>query len=198
LPTAFIPTAEADTLRYEAFIAGAMAGTATVNIDVVDDRYEVTGTAEADGVVDVFSEWRTHFQAHGQLVGETPLPAEYSYVERDDDQRREITVRDGVFVYFKNGRKRREGASPEGLDVLSALFVQPSCEAERAVHTGRKHFRMTRVETDRKGVCRYRIIDEDNDRYNADIRFGRRGELTVPLSITVRGFLTAKVVLVDH
>ena len=188
----------AATFRYEAFVAGARAGEATVNVAVVEDRYEVSGTATADGVVEVFTDWHTRFQAHGQLLGGTLQPTEYSYVERDDDQHREVTVRDGMLRYFKNGRKRREHASPPGLDVLAALFVQPRCESERFVHSGRKEFRLTRVQSSREGVCRYQVIDDDDDRYHADIRFGQRGKLTVPLSITVRGFLTGKAVLVDH
>jgi hypothetical protein len=189
---------QAATLHYEAFIAGARAGEATVIVAVVENRYEVTGTARAEGVVEVFSDWRTRFQAHGQLIGTTPQPAEYSYVERDDDQLREITVSDGMLRYFKNGRKRRERASPAGLDVLTALFVQPSCQNQQSVHTGRKFFRLTRMASEPQGVCRYLVVDDDEDRYRADIRFGQREQLTVPISITVRGFLTGRVVLVDQ
>lgn len=190
--------AQAATFRYEAFVAGARAGEAIVNVDLAESRYQVTGTARAEGVVDVFSDWRTRFQAHGQLVGETPQLTEYSYVENDDDQRREVTVRDGMLRYFKNGRIRRERESPSGLDVLTALFVQPSCASVRSVHNGRSHFHLERVAAERDDVCRFNVIDDDDDRYKADIRFGRRGELTVPVSIIVRGFLTGRLLLVDE
>jgi hypothetical protein len=197
--------AEAATFHYQAFVAGARAGKASVTVTVVEDRSEVTGTAKAEGVVDVFSNWRTRFQAHGQLLGAKPQLIEYSYIERDDDQRRQVTVRDGMLRYFKNGRKRREQASPNGVDVLTALFVHPSCASDRSVHSGRKHFRLTvldpvhsQAEFERVALCRYVVVDDDDDRYRADIQFGRREDLTVPISITVRGFLTGKVVLVDQ
>ena len=189
---------EAATLRYEAYIAGVRVGQATVNVELVDNRYVVTGTAQAEGVVEMFSAWRTNFLARGELVDNAPQPAEYSYVERDDDQIREIIVRDGMLRYFKNGRIRRERPSPSGLDVLSALFVQPGCEAKRTIHTGRKHYRLTRIESNPTDVCRYDVVDDDNDHYRADIRLALREQLTVPVRITVRGFLTGKVVLVDH
>jgi len=190
--------AQAATFNYEAYIAGARAGKATVVVDLAAERYVVSGTAEAEGVADLFGSWRTRFHANGQLVDAVPQLTEYAYVERDADEQREVTVRDGRLKYFKNGRMRRDRESPAGLDVLTALFVRPSCAADREVHSGRKEFRLLLVSSQRAGVCRYQVVDDDDDRYEAVISFGQRGDLTVPISITLHGFLTGRMVLVDH
>ena len=68
----------------------------------------------------------------------------------------------------------------------------------RSVHNGRSHFHMERVASEREDVCRYQVIDDDDDRDKADIRFGQRGDLIVPISITVRGYLTGRLLLVDE
>ncbi len=59
---------QGQTLRYEAYIAGIRAGGATVQLDISADDYVIVGTASADGLLDIFANWRVEFNAEGKIV----------------------------------------------------------------------------------------------------------------------------------
>ncbi len=80
--------------------------------------------------------------------------------------------------------------------MLTALYIEANCRQEQQLHSGRHHYALKRIGQDPE-ICRYHVTDEDGDTYNADIVYTERENLTVPLSITLRGFLTGRMVLLD-
>jgi hypothetical protein len=187
-----LPSGDA-SLHYQAFLAGASVGEATVTVALIDGVYRVEGTARSSGLMQRFSKWRTQFAARGDLS--ESASAQFSYSERNSGSSRIVHVRDGVLQVTKNGRERPPEPSPPGPDLLSALFVPPHCGADQVVHTGRHVYRLTRLARD-AGSCRYRVVDDDDDIFELELLLQQLGELVVPKRITVYGRLTGSMVLV--
>jgi hypothetical protein len=190
------PTGDA-LLRYQAFLAGAPVGEATVNVAMANGVYVVEGSARSLGLMQRFSKWRTHFTARGRVEDAAGAGAEFSYAERNSGSTRFVQVSDGVLNVNKNGRQRPPVPSPPGPDVLSALFVPPHCRAEEVVHTGRSTYRLTRLRHD-TGGCRYRVVDDDEDTFEMELQLQRLHHLVVPKRITVFGRITGSMVLVSQ
>ncbi len=183
-------------LRYQAFVAGVPVGEATVAVSVGGGRYRVEGSARSNGLLRGFSDWRNRFRADGRLAGPVPAPTEFTYTEEDRDKRRTVLVRDGMLQVTKNGKHRPERPSPRAPDVVTALFVLPSCEDDQVLHTGRHVYRLSRLDGG-AGRCRYAVVDDDGDRVEVEVALAERGDLVVPESITVRGWLTGRIELVE-
>ena len=190
------PVAQAATFKYQAYIGGVRAGHAKINVDWNQDSYTVSGSARAEGLVEVFGSWHMRFVATGRFVAGIAELIEYRYVEKGDHKQRDVTVRDGELRVIKNGKERPPRPAFPGVDVLTAFYIKPSCEEEQQVHSGRHFYFLKRIGQDSE-VCRYQVTGDEGDTYNADIVYGERENLTVPLSITLSGFLTGRMVLVD-
>lgn len=188
--------APAMTFSYRAFVAGTPVGRATVTVDISGDRYRVQGDASSNGWLQGFTRWRNRFSAHGRIQDGERQPAEFHYTETDRDKKRHVVVRDGTLRVTKNGHRRPARRSPGGADVVSALFVDPSCAEDHQLHTGRHVYRLSRLEHRADG-CRYQVLDDDDDRFEIDLVLARRGQLIVPEKITVHGWVTGWVTLVD-
>lgn len=184
------------TLRYQAYVAGAPVGEATVTVAVMDDHYQVVGDARSSGLVRGFSQWRNRFAAHGRLNDAGPAPISFNYSERDRRKTRDVAVREGVVEQTKNGKQRPQLDAPSGSDVVSALFVAPRCEDDHQLHTGRYAYMLTRLQGD-PGSCRYLVTDDDDDSFEIELEFGRHAGLVVPQRITVYAWLTGRVELVE-
>ena len=187
--------AQAATFKYEAYIAGMKAGHATIRVDWNEDSYEVSGSARTDGLLEAFGSWHTRFTATGKFVAGIAQLIEYRYIEKGEHKHRDVTVRDGELRVIKNGKDRGLRPAFPGVDVLTAMYIAPRCE-EQQLHSGRHFYLLKRVGQD-SNICRYEVTDDDGDRYNADIVYGERENLTVPLSITLSGLLTGRLVLVE-
>lgn len=184
------------TLRYQAYVAGAPVGEATITVAVVDDHYQVVGDARSNGLLRGFSQWRNRFAAHGRLDDAGPQPITFSYAERDRRKTRDVAVRDGVLEQTKNGKRRPRRDAPSGSDVVSALFVAPRCEEDHQLHTGRCTYLLTRLDGD-SGSCRYLVTDDDDDSFEIELELGSHGGLVVPQRITVYAWLTGRVELIE-
>jgi hypothetical protein len=165
-------------------------------VEVVDGAYRVSGLATSTSWLSAFASWRNEFRAHGRLDGGKPELAEFAYLEESRRSRREVAVRDGTLREVKDGRRRRNRPSPEGTDVLSALFVAPRCDADQVLHTGRHVYQLTVVKPIEQG-CRLLVTDSDGDRYDLERKLAERGGLLVPERISVHTWLTGWVQLVS-
>ena len=186
-----------ETLRYEGFVAGVKAATATVHVRRGPDGYEVLGDAEARGIARLFGDWRSDFFAVGRLVGATPELVEYGYVEREGRKYRDVYLSEGLVRVIKNGNPRPTHPVLPGVDVLTAAFIRPTCDARQVLHTGRRSYRLSRIGQAIDGGCRYLVVAGDGDRYKVRIQYGAVGALTVPVRFTVAGFPQGKIILVD-
>ncbi|MDZ7670408.1 MAG: DUF3108 domain-containing protein [Gammaproteobacteria bacterium] len=184
------------TLRYNAYVAGALVGDATITVAMVGDRYQVVGDARSIGVLKHFSKWHNRFAARGVLDDAGSSPEAFYYTERNRSKVRDVAVRDGTLHVTKNGKQRPEREAPDGHDVLSALFVSPRCEEDHLLHTGRYLYRLERLEHDAE-TCRYRVTDEDDDSYEIELQLTRVNGLLVPGRIIVHAWLTGSVELMD-
>ncbi len=201
--------AAAVVLRYDAFVGGAKVGEARVHVVIDDGIYQIQGSARTLGLLDTFSDWRNRFSARGEIKARGEIrsarggaenegiqPLSFSYLEKDRDKRREVLVQEGSLQVIKNGKIRPTLPAPAGLDVLTGLFVLPRCQGDQLLHTGRHHYRLTRLES-QPGRCRYVVIDDDNDRYEVSVAFTSREGLVVPRRVVVDGVVTGSVVLRD-
>jgi hypothetical protein len=190
------PDASDVDLRYQAFVAGAPVGEATVKVALADGVYRVEGDARSNGWLKGFTNWRNQFSARGRLDGLNREPTEFSYTERDSRKHRHVVVRDGTLQVTKNGKQRPSLQSPSGADIISALFVQPHCRGDQVLHTGRHVYRLSRLAHNPDG-CRYSVVDDDDDTFEIELVLGRRDGLVVPTKIKVYAWLTGWVELME-
>lgn len=184
------------TLHYRAYVAGTPVGSAEVHLSVTDSGYRILGEASSNGWLKSFASWRNEFSAAGALDGPHRALSEFAYFEQNGANRRDVSIRDGVLKVLKNGKPRAERASPSGLDLLSALFVKPSCALDESLHTGRRVYRLTRLEHD-GSRCRFEVVDEDEDRFQFELLLTDHEGLVVPARVTVHTWLTGRVELID-
>ena len=197
------PSTAAALLRYDAFVGGAKVGEARIHVVIDGGSYQIQGSARTRGLLDTFSNWRNRFsarggiaKARGGLEDRGILPLSFSYLEKDRDKRREVLVQEGTLRVVKNGKVRATRPAPAGFDVLTGLFVLQSCAGDQLLHTGRHHYRLTRLES-KPGRCRYVVMDDDEDRYEVSVAFTNRGGIVVPHRVDVDGFLSGTVLLRD-
>ncbi len=195
------PEALSQTFKYQAYLAGAKVGTATVHVEISEDDYFLSGSAKAQGILRWFGKWRTRFEVKGRITGDELTLEEYRYVEREEHKRRELSIRDGVLRVIKNGKPRRPRKALPGTDVLTSFFVNPQCHDEQLLHTGRHNYQLRRlgppIETIDSSRCRYEIHDDDGDRYVASVEFAQLGDLTIPVKMTFGGFIQGRMELVE-
>jgi len=185
------------SLHYRGFVAGAPVGEATIDVRVTDGRYRVHGDARSNNWLRGFTDWHNEFTAAGRLDGlERQLDA-FEYTETDRDKTRHVVVEGGHIQVTKNGKPRSRRRAPDFPDVVSALFVRPHCAGDQTVTTGRHVYELTRLDRE-PGRCRYLVTDDDGDTFEMGLTLGRRGALVVPTRITVYGWLTGWIELVEH
>ena len=172
-----------------------------MHVDISADDYSLSGTAKAQGILKWFGKWRSRFEVKGRIKGDELTLDEYRYVEREEHKRRELSVRDGVLRVIKNGKPRRPREALPGTDVLTSFFIKPQCHDEQLLHTGRHNYQLRRlgptIETAGTSRCRYEIYDDDGDRYVASVEFAQLGDLTIPVKMTIGGFIQGRMELVE-
>lgn len=190
--------AMATELRYDAFMGGSRAGQAVVQLSLDDIGYSISGRAKAQGLLAAFGDWRTNFRASGLIADAQKTLTEYHYTERATDKHRQVTVQDGTVSIVKNGRKRAKRPALPGMDVLTALFVNPTCDNSFQLHTGRHGYRLDKNQEKVAGgnTCQYRVTDRDGDHFALDVRFTHVDGLRVPESLIIIGALQGRMVLV--
>lgn len=194
-------SAETVQLYYEAHLGSALAGSARLALSQDGQSYSVVGSAKSKGLMESFNPWKAQFEARGALVEGVPQLEQYHYVESDNRKLREVTVSEGQLRVVKNGKLRAELAALPGMDILSALFVEPNCEAAFDLHTGRRGYHLVNTQAGLAGsadTCTYSASDEDGDRYQVSIEFVRVGALRVPRVIELSGFLSGRMKLESY
>ncbi len=194
-------SAETVQLHYEAYLGSALAGSARLALSQDGQNYSVVGSAKSKGLMESFNPWKAQFETRGVLVEGVPQLEQYHYVESDNRKLREVTVSDGQLRVVKNGKLRAELAALPGMDILSALFVEPTCEPVFDLHTGRRGYHLVNTRSGDDGAaetCAYSASDEDGDRYQVSIEFVRVGALRVPRVIELSGFLSGRMKLKSY
>ena len=191
-------SAQEATFGYDAYVGGAKVGGAEVKIDKGVANYAISGSAWTIGVLNFMTRWQSIFSAAGRIDDNGPITDTYSLIERARDKVKELFLADGHLTYVKNGRTRTPQA-PSSVDLLSALFVTPSCAAAGSeVHNGKDLYavKLTQQEmltaTAQDGAterCVFEVRDSDNEHINATIWLGRVNGLTVPLRLDLAGAL---------
>ncbi len=179
-------------LVYDATVAGAPAGTATIALMQDDEGYRIIGQAKAVGLWDALSPWRSKFRAHGTWRNGAPTPEQFQYNERGRDKRRQVQVSGGTLRVNKNGKQRPDKPALPGVDVLTALFSSERCEPVLELHTGRRGYRLYAT-TEAAGLdhgdssCTYRVVNEDEETFETKIQFVQIDGLRFPRRIQISG-----------
>jgi len=194
-------------LTYQAFLAGTKAGTAQVALEQDPHRYSVAGRARSGGLLEALNPWRAQFQATGTWVDGAPQLNHYHYTESDKRKRREVTVSQGQLRVVKNGKLRAEIDALPGMDILSALFVEPRCHQALQLHTGRHGYQLRNQDSQQRAggpqngdhqLCAYTVKDDDGEEYKVAVTFAELSGYRVPIRINISGVLSGALTLVDH
>ena len=181
-------------LVYQAQVGEARAGRATLEVSMTGDQYRVVGDAQSEGLFESINPWRAQFFAEGGLTDRGPEMHRYYLYEQDDRKRREVTIENGMLRETKNDKPRRTRPPLPGPDILTALFVTPSCTGVDNLHTGRHGYGLV-LQEDAGDRCSFEITNEDGDVYRASISYGTRAGVRVPVLIELKGLLTGTMVL---
>lgn len=186
-------------LEYRGYIAGAPAGSARISVERQGENYIVRGTISTRGLVHRISPWRARFVAAGHLLNGVAVPQALAVAESARRKKRTIHVASGVLRERRNGKLRPQKPAPAGLNLMSALWVEPRCAAEQTLNNGRREYAMTlskRVaETGGAERCFYDITDDKGDRSRGWVAIGQRGGMRVPLQIVVIEGVTRRLEL---
>jgi len=184
----------AQTLHYQGYLAGVPAGSATVQLEISSTGYEISGVGIADGVAGLFSDYHNSFSASGRFENDLPVLETYSYEERDGRKHRRLDIRDGFLHVTKNGEPRPVEPALPGIDILTAFLIDFACE-DKLLHTGRYNYHFMRLDTTDEQMCRFLLVDEDGDRWRADVVYARHDELNLPARLRVHGLIRGSMVL---
>ena len=182
-------------LHYMAYMGTAEAGEIRLSIDVTGVEYVVQGEAVSLGLMELIKALRARFTAKGTLSAGSPHPTSYEYHHRDNSKERLVTVANGEVTYRKNGEQRPNETVQPGIDLVSALWMAPPCSDLVNVHTGRSLyvFSLTEGTGDQ---CAFRVVSED-ETFDVAIKYGHRGGLRVPVSISSTGFFAGEIRLTE-
>ena len=183
------------TLHFDAYFAGLKVGAATVNVERGDNDYHIRGEAAARGVAYVFSDWQSKFYAEGRIdAGKSEL-VRYGYEEQERNKHRILKIESGSIHQIRNGKVRPPRTVLDGLDVLSAFFVEADCWESRLLHTGRHNYWITGRPSKIEGGCLFQVEYDDGDQQKIHIIFGDREGLRVPVKLTTLGVLRGTILL---
>jgi len=182
-------------LHYMAYMGTAEAGEIRLSMDVSGTEYVVQGEAVSLGLMELIKALRARFTAKGTVSAGGPQPTSYEYHHRDNSKERLVTVADGEVTYRKNGEQRPNAAVKPGIDLVSALWMAPACKDLGNVHTGRSLyvFSLTKGSGDQ---CEFRVVSDD-ETFDVAIKYGSRGGLRVPVSISSTGFFAGEIRLME-
>lgn len=182
-------------LHYMAYMGTAEAGEIRLSIDVTGAEYVVQGEAASLGLMELIKALRARFSAKGTVSDGRPRPVSYEYHHRDNSKERLVTVANGEVTYRKNGEQRPNETVQPGIDLVSALWMSPPCSDLGNVHTGRSLyvFSLTEGSGDQ---CTFRVVRKD-ETFDVAIRYGNRGGLRVPVSISATGFFAGEILLLE-
>ncbi len=185
----------AATLHFDAYFAGLKVGAAFVNVERSADDYRIRGNAAARGVAYVFSDWQSEFYAEGRFDAGKPELVRFGYEEQERNKHRILRIENGSMRQIRNGKVRPPRSVLDGLDVLSAFFLEPDCWESRLLHTGRHNYWITGRPSKIEGGCLFQVEDDDGDRQKIHIVFEDREGLRVPVKLTTLGVLRGTILL---
>lgn len=171
-----VPSAGASTsittYEYLVYTRGIGAGTAQVQVRRDGNRYQISGDAEATGVIGFFSRWNSWFSVIGRTESGMPLVETYAHVESNRSRVKEVRIADGMVSYVRNGEAREPTEIPAMVDLFSLIFVLAECQEAVRAFTGRIGFdaQLVNLEVDEQGErCDYSVVDDEDDRYDAQV-----------------------------
>ena len=184
----------AATYRYDAYFAGLKVGAAEVEVVLDANDYRVEGSAAARGVATFFSDWRSEFYASGIIIDGTPELTTYGFDERERTKHRVLTLADGQVEVVRNGEARSPVPVLEGIDVLTAFFIAPSCWSTQLLHTGQYNY-WVNGRPGRQDGCDFQVEDDDGDRSRVQIWFEEHHGRVVPARLSTGGLLKGRIIL---
>jgi len=187
--------AAAATFHYDGMIAGVKVATASVQVDRDVSTYRISGNAATNGVARLLSDWTSEFYAEGGIEHERAKLRRYGYDEHEGKRHHILSLDNGQVTQTRNGRARPPRPALDGLDVLSAFFVEGGCWARRVLHTGRHAYLLEGRPSTHRESCDFRITDDDGDRNRVQVTFGVREGLTIPVRVVLQGWPGGRVVL---
>lgn len=157
---------------YLAYSRGLSAGVAVVRVTRDEDRYEIRGEAEARGLIGWLSRWRSRFEVTGRLQTGEPVMESYKHMEANRSRVKEVEVEQGMIRYMRNGEVRppRDASAP--VDVFSLMFVGGECRDVLRAHSGLMGYDLKLVKRgleDGVEKCTYAVVDDDGDRFEAEV-----------------------------
>ena len=183
---------------YLAYSRGLSAGVAVVRVTRDQYQYEIHGEAEAKGLIGWLSRWKSRFEVFGRLESGEPVMETYEHMESNRSRVKEVAVEQGMIRYVRNGdvRAPREAVAP--VDVFSLMFVGGECKDSLRAHSGLMGYDLRLVTRNlEEGVekCIYSAVDDEGDRFEAEVWVETLDGLRVPTRLDIEGYALGVFVL---
>lgn len=176
---------------YLAYSRGLSAGTASIRVIRDEERYEIHGEAEAKGLIGWLSRWRSRFEVVGRLHAGQAVMESYAHTEANRSRTKQVEVAEGRIRYVRSGEVRVPRDAVAGVDVFSLLFVQGECRASFRAHSGLMGYDLTLVTRDVEDEvekCLYSALDDEGDRFEAEVWVSRIEGMRVPTRLDIEGY----------
>ncbi len=191
---------EVTQLDYLADARGLSAGTVQVRVIREGERYEIHGEAEATGVFELLSAWRSWFRVSGRTTSGLPVAHFYEHFESNRSRTKTVKVIDGVTEYARNGEARAATQATALIDVFSLIFVHGQCDEAFRAHSGRMGYdivRTSRKVTESRETCVYSVLDDEDVRFNAIILIENVSGVRAPVELDFSGYQLGRFRLQD-
>lgn len=159
---------------YDARMAFIKAGKLNLALDRDGDAYEVAGEFKTSRALSPYYTWNGVFAAVGTWRGLGPVTTAYMSrsSSKDDKMKIVLTYPDATRV-LKKGREDFETTQrPGGIDLISALFFNPTCYEGTLVHDGEDSYQLSLIKQRKHALkggrdyfngevvsCDYRVVD---------------------------------------
>jgi len=182
-------------LVYSVRIAFLDAGNFHFKLSSSSTRYSFFGHFQTKGLINKYYSWKGDFAAIGSLENGFPtMEKYYARSESKDHELKLVVLRSEGLRFLPAGEKVFQFANrPKGDDLVTALFLTPSCYDGKYVNDGEDTFDMFLIKAKEIKQKKERFGPTLKCYYRVEDYKGRSRRLNVTLASSVHGAITKEV-----
>ena len=191
----------AATYRYEARMAFLNAGVLTLDFDRKGEVYEFLGVFKTSRAMNKYYTWNGQFASKGQWQGGNPKTEAYLTLSKSSDDGYKVTL-----YGPKETRRMRKAIepfetipTPQGVDLISALFLSPDCYKGSKVHDGEDDYEIRLLNRKARAVkateryysgpgiqCEYEVRDNKDRKRRIQVALAEISGATVAVAASIK------------
>ena len=186
---------------YDARMAFLKAGELALSLNRFGQEYEVAGAFQTSRAMSTYYTWNGVFAATGIWHMNGPVTRAYlaRSSSKDDDLKIVLNTEDGARLLDSPDGDFETIEKPDGVDLISALFFNPTCYQGETVHDGEDAYRLklrsTRSRTMKSASgyyqgevvdCDYEVRDHKDRKRRVIVSLADVGDTTVAVQLRAK------------